>query len=78
MKYKIGSIMALVLDDHSEDSNAPISMTVYGRIAKVDKLNVSIDAWEYTDTQVPYDTNEKRFTVVKSAIRKAKVLEVRA
>ena len=78
MKYKIGSIMALVLDDHVEDGNAPISITVYGRIAKHDKLSVSIDSWEYSDTSVPYDSNEKRFTVLKSAIRKAKVLEVKA
>ena len=76
MKYPIGSIMALTLDDHVEDGNAPISITVYGRIAKHDKLSVSIDCWEYTDVKVPYDANEKRFTVLKSAIRKAKRLEV--
>ena len=76
MKYKIGSIMALTLDDHAEDSNSVISVTVYGRVAKSDRRTVSLDSWEYTDTSLPYDTNEKRWTVLKSAVTRAKVLGV--
>ena len=76
MRFRKGTIMAVTFDDHVEDGDAPISFTVYGRIANVTRSFVSIDSWVYTDRSEKHDSNEKRFTILRKTITRAKRLEV--
>ena len=76
MRYRIGSMMMLTFDDHVEDGSAPIRCVVVGRVAKVTKEYVCIDSWYMDDPDTPYDSNTKRFTILRKVVIKAKRLEV--
>ena len=76
MRFRKGSIMAVTFDDHVEDGDAPISFVVFGRISKVAKTHICIDSWVYADSNEKHDSNEKRFTILRKVITRAKKLEV--
>ena len=74
MKYRKGQVVSIRFLDHCEDGSKPIEFIVYGRIGKVCKNCVCVDSWEYANTKQPYDTNEKRFTILRSAVLEVKRL----
>jgi len=76
MRFRKGTIMAVTFDDHVEDGDAPISFTVYGRIGKVTRAAICIDSWVYTDSNERHDSNEKRCTILRKVVTRAKRLEV--
>ena len=76
MRFRKGTIMAVTFDDHCKDGSAPITFTVFGRVSKVSKEFVCLDTWAYADTNVPYDDNVERYTILRKTITKAKVLAV--
>ena len=73
MRFRKGSIMAVTFDDHCKDGSVPITFTVFGRVSKE---FVCIDTWAYADTNVPYDSNVERYTILRKTILKAKLLSV--
>jgi len=74
-RCRVGQIVAVTFLDHSEDHSEPITFTVYGRAARNTRTHVCVDSWEYTDQEAPYDTNEKRFSIVRTAISGIEVLK---
>ena len=71
MKLQQGKLMAIRFLDHVEDGSEPAEFIVYGRVAKVAEAYVCIDSWVYSDNDKPYDSNVKRFTLLRSCIVKA-------
>lgn len=65
---KVGSLVTIHFVDHAEDSSHPIKFMVHGRIAKKNRKEIAIDCWEYANLRKPYDSNEKRFAVVRRCI----------
>jgi len=71
MRLKEGKVMGVRFLDHVEDGSEPADFTVYGRVAKVTDQYVCIDSWVYTDRTKGYDSNVKRFTLLRSCVLKA-------
>lgn len=68
-KAKHGDIVECCFLDHVEDGGDPLEFFVWGRVDKVTPRHVEIVSWAYADRDsIPGDTNEKRWTIVSSAI----------
>jgi len=68
-RIKTGDVVECVFLDHVEDSTEPLEFALYGRLRKTCRGYVVISCWAYNDSQNhDDDENEKRFTIVKSAI----------
>lgn len=68
-KLTVGDVVAVEFLDHVEDGGDPLSFVVWGRPAKITKLHFEIISWAYADVTSPeIDTNEKRWTIVRSTV----------
>ena len=76
-KFKKGDIVAVTFSDHVEDGSEPIEFVVYGRVAAKTRLSLVVDCWEYLDAKTPYDSNEKRYTILRRVVSRVVVLEPR-
>lgn len=73
---RVGQIWQIEFLDHVEDGSEPLSLVVYGRLSVVTRKHVCIDCWAYADPAVAYDSNCKRFTILRSTItRQVRLLE---
>jgi hypothetical protein len=72
MRLRVGKVMAVRFWDHVEDGSEPIEFTVYGRVAKVTDQYICVDSWEYVDRDKGYDSNVKRFTILRSCVVQAR------
>lgn len=70
-----GAIVAITFLDHVEDGSETIPFVVYGRVVKKDRKELTLDSWEYQDVKIPHDDNEKRFSIVRGAVTRVRVLE---
>ena len=75
MKLRVGQLVAVEFMDHVEDGSEPMACTVYGRVAKVHKDFVTVDCWCYTNIETEYDSNVKRYTILRSTVVTMKELK---
>ena len=69
MTTRVGDVVEVEFLDHVEDGGPPLCFRVYGRVAVVSRKHVEILAWAHADhDEAAGDPNEKRFTIVRSAI----------
>jgi len=69
MKLLPGQRLTVEFDDHSEDAGELIRFQVHGRLVSRSRTQLVIDSWEYADLRQPYDSNEKRWTIARSAVQ---------
>jgi len=75
MKAKIGDLVECAFLDHVEDGGEPLQFKVWGRIEKKTRKHLEIVSWAYADRpSVSGDHNEKRWTIVTSAITRIRTL----
>lgn len=74
-RLRKGQVVAVEFEDHVEDGSQPELFVVYGEVSEVSRKFVCIDSWAYKDQKLDYDINEKRFTIVRSAISRIVWLE---
>lgn len=78
--FEVGAPYAVLFLDHVEDGDEPMEFELWGRCVKQGKTSVTIAPWSYRrkkGTAVDFDvddTNEKPFTLVRSAIQRHKKL----
>ena len=65
---KPGDVVECVFLDHVEDGTDPIKFTVWGRLEKITRTKLVIASWAYEDGEAREDGNEKRWTIVRSAV----------
>jgi hypothetical protein len=76
MKPKVGDVVEIVFLDHVEDGGDPYSFAVWGRIDKIGRQHYEILSWAHTQKgESTLWQNEKRFTIVRSAITKLEILK---
>ena len=76
MKPKLGDVVECEFLDHGEDCGDPFTFLVWGVISCDARKHYVITSWAYADPKedrLPH--NEKRFTIVKSAILRIQVLK---
>lgn len=76
MKFKHGDIVHLLFWDHCEHDGMPdglLEVELTGRVVDVGKLHVGIGTWIATDMQQSH--NNESFSILKSAIIKARKLK---
>ena len=71
--WRHGALLWGLLQAGSE----PIEFVVYGRVAAKTRLSLVVDCWEYLDAKTPYDSNEKRYTILRRVVSRVVVLEPR-
>jgi len=69
-----GDVVAVHIYDHVEDGDRAEEFIVYGRVVEVTDKEIVIDSWEYADFNKPYDTNEKRWGILRAAVISIKQL----
>ena len=68
-KLAVGDVVAVEFLDHVEDGGDPLAFIVWGRLAKITKKHYEVVSWAYADVTTPaVETNEKRWTLVRSAV----------
>ena len=72
---KVGDIVEVEFLDHVEDGAEPISFKVWGMLVVKGKKHFEILSWAYSDQkEVENPDNEKRWTIVRSAVTKVVIL----
>jgi len=71
-KRSIGSIVECTFDDHAMNA-AVIECTVWGKLVHVDAKQIIIKSWE-CDKENHADPNNENFAIVKSCIKRFKIL----
>lgn len=75
MRLKKGDLVEIEFLDHVEDGAEPLRFRVYGRVAVNGRRHFEVLSWAYADRdEGGGDPNEKRFTIVKSAINHVRKL----
>lgn len=70
------NIVAIVFQDHSRGVES-LEFVLFGRVVKQSKAEIVVSCWAYTDHKykpADDDSNVICFTIVKSAIKRVKVL----
>lgn len=68
-KVKAGDIVECEFLDHVEDGGEPLRFLVWGLLAINARKHFEILSWAYADNTAEKNThNEKRWTIVKSAV----------
>ena len=76
MKPKTGQIVECEFLDHVEDGGEPLRFIVWGRLAKIGRTHYEIVSWAYADPDIDdVPANEKRWTIVKSAVLNISILK---
>lgn len=71
LKPKVGDIVEVEFLDHVEDGGDPICFKVWGRLCKSARQHVEILSWAYsTADEADVPSNEKRWTIVRAAIKR--------
>lgn len=69
MTLKTGDIVECEFLDHVEDGGEPYRFKVWGILAVKGRTHYEILSWAHADpTATVYAHNEKRFTIVRSAV----------
>jgi len=77
MIIKTGDIVECEFLDHVEDGGEPYRFKVWGVLAVKGRTHYEIISWAHADPTVPvHPHNEKRWTIVKSAVLKLSRMEV--
>lgn len=64
----IGMVVGVELLDHAEDACEPGRFHVYGVLSDVHDDYICVDCWVYSGEAQTYDSNVKRFVVLRGAI----------
>lgn len=69
--------MELEFLDHVEDGSEPLRFLVWGMLIGQSKKHYEIISWAYADIPPSNgaDHNEKRWTIVKSAVERIQILK---
>jgi hypothetical protein len=70
-KVSVGNLVEIRFWDHHENLDEPVEYFVYGRVAKVTRLAITVHTWATIDGK-PVDEDNRHnihmFTIVRSAI----------
>ena len=73
---KVGDIAEIRFLDHCEDGDTEaLDFIVYGRVSQVGRKVIEVTSWGYADGKRHNDPNEKRFSIVRSAITQIRKLK---
>lgn len=78
IRLRKGQVVAVHFLDHVEGDTQPYRFIVYGELSVISPQSLVVDCWAHSDQQAPHDSNESRFTIVRSCIEKVVVLGERA
>ena len=70
MTARVGSPVRVTFLDHCEDGSVPVVITAYGVLRERHRTHLVVDSWVpgFKVGTENYDTNVKRFVVVRSCI----------
>lgn len=71
MRYRKDQLVEVQFLDHAEDSDEPMLFTVWGKIQKVARRHIVIDAWAGADDD---NVNRKSWSIIRSAIQSSREL----
>jgi hypothetical protein len=74
-RFRKGIIVEVEFLDHVEDSDSPLTFTVFGRIVDVQRKFLVIESWTYSDPKTPKDSNNKTWVILRSTITDWFILE---
>ena len=73
-----GDVVEIVFLDHAEHDaaadNGDLEFAVYGRVVSANAHKVLVETWCYANPRTPFDANVVRYSIIRGAIRKLKVL----
>lgn len=72
---KIGQVVEVVFDDHSEGDCVP-TFRVFGRVVAKDRKSIVVRTWEH-ETQEPNE-NDMTYTILRKVIKELWVIERKA
>ena len=71
---KIGDVVRIVFDDHSEDLDSLIRFEVFGRLTKKTRSVLTVHSWCYEDRAALSDDNCKTFNIARKLIVGVEIL----
>lgn len=73
MRFKKGQIVEILFYDHSSRASGPLKFKVWGRVTKVDKLDINVQSWGHPEG-VEEDNQTEEFNIIRSCIIRASEL----
>ena len=75
MKISTGDVVEVEFLDHVEDGGEPLQFVVWGRLAWIGREHFEILSWAHSEpTEYDQTYNEKRWSIVRSAVKRIKKL----
>jgi hypothetical protein len=73
-RLRVGDEVRVRFLDHVEDGSEPIEFVVYGRVADMNSSKIVVDSWAYADGARGYDSNVKRYCLLRKVVLGVDVL----